>query len=499
MTFYFYDLETSGINARAQRIMQFAGQRTDENFKPIGEPQNWVVSLTEEVLPDPEAILVTGITPQKTLEEGYSEKQFLEMFHKEVLQPDTVIMGFNTVRFDDEFMRMTLWRNFYDPYEWQWQDGRSRWDLLDVVRMVRALRPEGIEWPFMPARSNGVTDHGPLVNSASNTDLKPELIPSNRLELLTKANKLDHINAHDALSDVYATIALANLLRGKQPKIFDYLLKMRSKKEVSRLAGLESDQPYLYTSGRYSNKWHKTTAVATIASIAHGSLLVLDLRCDPIELNKLSDEDLTKVAFSRNETTELLPVKSLKINACPSVAPMGVLDDDARNRLGLSKESLSRNFSALASLDGFGERIAALYEAHQEKRKLKYDKANDPDFQLYDGFVNEADKTKMRVVRAADENGLADLQLDFTDSRLSTLLPRYKIRNFRQSTTAAERETWETYRAKRIIDGVQGQLSIEQFAKRLQELAVLKADDDSAQFLLQELQLYAENIAPIPE
>lgn len=113
--------------------------------------------------------------------------------------------------------------------------------------------------------------------------------------------------------------------------------------------------------------------------------------------------------------------------------------------------------------------------------------------------MNEADKTKMRVVRAADENGLADLQLDFTDSRLSTLLPRYKIRNFRQSTTAAERETWETYRAKRIIDGVQGQLSIEQFAKRLQELAVLKADDDSAQFLLQELQLYAENIAPIPE
>ncbi len=479
--------------------MQFAGQRTDESFQPIGESQNWVVSLTEEVLPDPEAILVTGITPQKTLEEGYTEKQFLELFSKEVLQPDTVIMGFNTVRFDDEFMRMTLWRNFYDPYEWQWQDGRSRWDLLDAVRMIRALRPDGIEWPFMPARPKDATEHGPVVSPKKNEDTRPEMIPSNRLELLTKANGLDHANAHDALSDVYATIDLAKLLKEKQPKMFDYLVKMRSKKEVSRLVGLESDQPYLYTSGRYSNKWHKTTAVATIASVKHSSLLVFDLRCDPIELNKLSDEALTKAAFSRDEVTELLPVKALKVNACPAVAPLGVLDDEASERLGLSQETIARNFSALASLDGFGERIAELHEAYQEQRSAKYDKSTDPDFQLYDGFVNEGDKTKMRAVRAAYQDSLADLQLDFGDDRLAAMLPRYKLRNFKRSATAAEREMWEEYRTKRIVEGLQGQLSLEQFAKRLQELAATKGDDDNAQFLLQELQLYAENIAPIPE
>lgn len=499
MTFYFYDLETSGINARAQRIMQFAGQRTDENFQPIGEPQNWVVSLTDEVLPDPEAVLVTGITPQKTLEEGYTEKQFLELFYKEVLQPDTVIMGFNTVRFDDEFMRMTLWRNFYDPYEWQWQDGRSRWDLLDAVRMIRALRPEGVEWPFMPARPKGMTEHGPVVDPAAVNDTKPKMIPSNRLELLTQANGLDHANAHDALSDVFATIDVAKLLKQKQPKMFDYLLKMRSKKEIARLVGLESDQPYLYTSGRYSNRWQKTTAVATIASVEHGNLLVFDLRCDPIALSKMNDEDLANIVFSRDETTELLPVKTLKINACPAVAPLGVLDDDAQKRLDLSQEMIAKNFSALASLDGFGERIAALHQAHQERRKAKYEKATDPDFLLYDGFVNEADKTKMRAIRAADEDSLADLQLDFGDDRLAALLPRYKLRNFSRSATAAERQTWEEYRTKRIIEGVQGQLSLEQFAKRLQELAAAKGNDDNAQFLLQELHLYAENIAPIPE
>lgn len=498
MTYYFYDLETSGINSRAQRIMQFAGQRTDENFQPIGEPQNWVVSLTEEVLPDPDAILVTGITPQKTLEEGYTEKQFLDMFHKEVLQPDTVIMGFNTVRFDDEFMRMTLWRNFFDPYEWQWQDGRSRWDLLDAVRMIRALRPSGIEWPFMPARPKGHSEHGSELPDVKISEGKIDMIPTNRLELLAKSNGLEHSNAHDALSDVYATIALAELLKQKQPKMFEYLFKMRSKKEVSKLVGLESDQPYLYTSGRYSNKWHKTTAAATIASIAHGSVLVFDLRCDPTELNNLSDEELTKAAFTRNETTELLPVKTLKINACPAVAPLGVLDDASWERLGLSQETVSRNFSALASVDGFSERIASLYETQQEKRISSYEKISDPDFQLYDGFVAEGDKTKMRAVRVADEDSLADLQLDFNDDRLAAMLSRYKMRNFSRSATAAERAEWEEYRSKRVIEGVPGQLSLVQFAKRLEELAVLKNGDDD-QFLLEELQLYAQNIAPIEE
>jgi exodeoxyribonuclease-1 len=94
---------------------------------------------------------------------------------------------------------------------------------------------------------------------------------------------------------------------------------------------------------------------------------------------------------------------------------------------------------------------------------------------------------------------MADVQLDFSDSRLAELLPRYKLRNFKRSTTAAEREHWESYRTKRITDGIQGQLSLDQFAKRLQELSAAKSGDDSAQFLLQELQLYAQNIAPIPE
>lgn len=475
MTFYFYDLETSGLNARAQRIMQFAGQRTDENFNPIGEPQNWLVKLTDEILPDPDAVMITGITPQKTLEEGYTEAEFLKLFYEDVLQPDTIIMGFNTIRFDDEFMRATLWRNFYDPYEWQWQDGRSRWDLLDVVRLVRALRPAGIQWP--------VDEEGE---------------PINRLELLTKANNLNHANAHDALNDVLATISLAKLLKEKQPKIFEYLLGVKDKKKTAILTDSEDPKPFIYSSGRYSNKWEKTTAVLPFAPGINGAVLVYDLRQDPLELAELSDEQLRERAFSRNKSTEILAVKSLKLNCCPAIAPLGVLDEASQKRLDLSAKTIEENYNKFRSIAGFAERLGQLFEKNDSERRSKYTKETDPDFQIYDGFVAEGDRAKMRVVRAADENNLADTNLDFTDERLETLLPRYKARNFMRSLNSGEREAWENYRNERILHGANGQLSLQDFAKRLSELSTERTDENS-QFLLQELQLYAESITPILE
>lgn len=473
MTFYFYDLETSGIDPRAQRIMQFAGQRTDESFNPIGEPQNWIIKLTDEILPDPDAILITGITPQKTLEEGYSEAEFLKLFHEVVLQPDTVILGFNTIRFDDEFMRATLWRNFYDAYEWQWQDGRSRWDLLDVVRMIRALRPEGIEWP--------------IDKSGQQT---------NRLELISKLNNLQHENAHDALSDVFATIEVAKMLKAKQPKIFDYLFSMHEKKKLQSFLEQENAQPFLYCSGRYSSNWQKTSAVIPVYSTEQGGVLVYDLRQDPLELAKLDDETLKAKLFLKNENTDVLPVKNLKLNCCPAIAPLGVLDKASQERLSISVEVIQQHFNHFRAIPGFAERIGILFEQNQEVKKASYAKENDPDFQLYDNFVSAPDKVKLRAVRAADKTQLADLQLDFSDSRLEKLLPRYKARNFPSVLSETEREQWEMYRSKRVMNGLRGQLSIKDFLNRVSILSEQYADDDNKQYLLQELQLYAESIIP---
>ncbi|MEK7059749.1 MAG: exodeoxyribonuclease I, partial [Patescibacteria group bacterium] len=303
-SFFFYDLETSGFNPRLARAMQFAGQRTDMNLKPIGEPVNTLIKLTPDVLPEPDAVLVTGITPQQTLAEGVTEAEFLKLFYAEVAQPGTIFTGFNNVRFDDEFMRFLNYRNFYDAYEWHWQAGCSRWDILDIVRMTRALRPDGIEWPFA---SDGK--------------------PTNRLELLTKVNKLSHIKAHDALSDVMATIDVARLVREHQADLFEYLLKMRDKKTVAEL--VNKGEPFVYTSGRYSSEYlHTTVAVKLAEHPQAGSTLVYDLRQDPSVFLDMSVDQLVEAwRFTRDPDALRLPIKTLKHNRCPAIAPLGVVKD----------------------------------------------------------------------------------------------------------------------------------------------------------------------------
>ena len=266
LSFFFYDLETSGINPREDRIMQFAGQRTNLDLEPIGEPVNILIKLSNDTLPSPEAIMVTHILPQETLKNGMTEAEFCRFAMNEIFTPETTACGYNSVRFDNEHMRYLWWRNFYDPYEWQWKDGRSRWDLLDVIRMVRALRPEGISWPVLVDVESG------------------KIKPTNKLELLTKLNKIDHFKAHDALSDVEALIALAKLLRKKQPQIFGYLLKMRNKKEVLKLVNLNNPQPFVYTSGRYKSDFLNTTIAFPIAPSKNGNLIVFNLRYNLEEL-----------------------------------------------------------------------------------------------------------------------------------------------------------------------------------------------------------------------
>ncbi|HWZ65176.1 MAG TPA: exodeoxyribonuclease I [Patescibacteria group bacterium] len=464
-TFFFYDLETSGFDPKSQRIMQFAGQRTNLDLTPVGEPVNLLVSLTDEVLPDPSAIMVTGITPQKTRAEGYLEPEFLKQLYDQVLTPGTTILGFNSVRFDDEFMRYTLYRNFYDPYEWQWQDGRSRWDMLDVVRMTRALRPTGIEWPV---DADGQS--------------------TNRLELLAKANSLQHTSAHDALSDVQVLIDLARLIKTKQPKLFDYLYSNRAKSNVAKLANLDDPQPFVYTSGRYSKDiLHTTVAVPIAPGGRPGSVVVYDLRHDPdLWANKSTKELLairqTPYEERKSPSFVPLPVKELAFNKCPAVAPLGVLDADAQSRLALNLEDIKKNLAKL-SKSNLGQKLQELFAMPND-----YAKTTDVDGQLYDGFVAEGDKTKMRIVRAADELGLSSINPEFTDKRLKELLLRYKARNYPKSLSSADQSQWDMYRNERLKSSLPG------YVRELAKQAAVQGTDK--QFALEELRLWAESIMP---
>ncbi|MFZ2126478.1 MAG: exodeoxyribonuclease I [Candidatus Microsaccharimonas sp.] len=466
-TFFFYDLETSGLSARDDRIMQFAGQRTDLNLKPIGEPFNLLVKLNDDTLPSPDALMVTGITPQETVADGYTEAEFAKILINDVFTPDTITVGFNNIRFDDEFIRALLWRNFYDPYEWAWKDGRSRWDILDVVRMTRALRPEGIEWPVVDGK------------------------PTNRLELLTKLNGIDHLKAHDALSDVEALIAVTGLIKEKQPQLYDYLLKLRDKKEVKKLVNLDDKQPFVYVSGRYDSQYEKASVAFPLTSGRNGNVMVYDLRHDPSAFVELSIKDLQKKVYATWEERQKegfvpLPIKELQYNRAPAVAPLGVLAQaDGWQRIGLSEEVVTKHRNLLLAHPGFAENIRTIYENRPE-----YAAAVDPEAQLYDGFVGDMDVMRIEKVRSSDAQQLADLHPEFVDERLSPLLLHYKARNFPHSLAEDEVIIWEEWRAARISR----QLPV--FLTRLQQLST-SVTDDKKQFILQELQLWAESVVPL--
>ena len=465
-TFFFYDLETSGLSARDDRIMQFAGQRTDMDLNPIGEPYNVLVALNDDTLPSPGALMVTGITPQETVAEGYTEAQFAELLATEVFTEGTIAVGYNNIRFDDEFIRHLMWRTFRDAYEWHWRDGRSRWDLLDVVRMTRALRPSGIEWPVVDGKE------------------------VNKLELLSKVNNIEHLHAHDALSDVEALIAVTALIKQKQPQLYGYLLKMRDKNAVKKLVNLDDKQPFVYVSGRYDAEYHKGTVAFPLTAGKNGNVAVYDLRIDPTPYIDMSPKDLAKIFYATWEERQKegfapLPVKELQYNRAPAVAPLGVLEQEGGwERLGITKEAVEHNKKVLLGAPHFAENIRGLFENRQE-----YAKSPDVEAQLYDGFLGDKDRLRMQSVPRMDKNELADYSPAFDDVRLGDLLLHYKARNYPKSLTSDESTKWEQWRVARL------QRQLPKFNKELGELAT-KDLSEKNQFVVQELKFWLENIAP---
>ena len=477
-TFFFYDLETSGFSPQNDRIMQFAGQRTDENLNRIGEPVNILIRLNDDVLPSPSALMVTKISPQKTVEEGYTEAEFAKMLVEEYFTPDTVIVGYNNVRFDDVHIQHLLWRNFYPPYDWQWKDGRSRWDLLDVVRMIRALRPEGINWPFVINEGTG------------------EKFAANKLELLTKENGILHENAHDAMSDVDGLIDVARLLKEKQPQIFDYLFKIRSKNEVQKLVNLENPKPFVYTSGRFKVEFEKTTVAFPIAPAKNQNVIVWDLRFSPEKFIDWNEDQILENITADFETRssddfEPIAAKILQYNKCPAVAPMGVLTEENRQRLKIDLAEIQKNLDVLRKNPHFAENLRSAFERRSEvfQDKSSAEKPA-PEARLFEGFVSKSDDIKIEAVRNSTDRELADFHPDFADERLTDLLLHYKARNFLKSLSSQEKELWEEYRVENL------QKMMPNFMKEFQEIANNQNLNSQEEYILEEIKLWLENILP---
>lgn len=480
-SFYFYDLETSGLNSRTDRIMQFAGQRTDLDFRPLGEPTNLLIELANDTLPSPQATMVTGITPQATHQDGISERDFCRFIIEEVATPGTIIVGYNSVRFDDEFIRNALWRNFYDAYEWQWKDRRSRWDLLDVVRLTRALRPEGINWP--------VKDDG---------------VSTNRLELITKCNDISHEHAHDALADVVALIEVTKLIKQKQPQLYNYLFNLRGKRAIHKLINLKDPKPFVYASGRYGAENEKTTVAYPIAEARNGNILVYDLRFNLEDLLAAEADGTYEEKFGRKwrvgqdikpEDRDFFPiVKTLQYNHCPAVAPLGVLDKaDGWQKIKLDKSEVEHNLAVLRAHPDFVTRVQETLA-----KKPEFPPAIDAESALYDGFLDDKDKLTCMAMRNNTAEDLRHFRPKVTDARLPELILHYKAKNFPSSLDETESAQWEEYRCARLK---------RQAPKFLAELAAIEKSLSSGkgygnktsaetEFLLEELKLWYQSLQP---
>lgn len=472
-TFYFHDYETWGANPQVDRPAQFAGLRTDINLQPQGRPLTLYCQPTPDFLPNPEATLVTGITPQLALNQGVNEADFARAIHEQFAQPNTTVIGYNNVRFDDEVTRNLFYRNFFDPYQYSWQEGNSRWDLIDVTRACYALRPEGIEWP---EREDGLV--------------------SLKLEHLSAANNIDHGKAHDAMSDVYATIGLAQLVAKQQPKLWQWAYKIRRKAALMDLFNWHDPQPLVHVSGFYGAAQRFVSAVLPIAfhPQQNNAVIVWDLRHDPSLVQGLSVEQIIERLYASTEQRERndwsrLGLQTINLSRCPFLAPIKTLSTEAANAAGLESESLHNRSQQLLSNTELRDKLVAVFD-----QPRSFSQPTDVDQQLYSGFFSDQDRNNMALIRDASVEQLAGLQLNSSDQRLPELLYRYRARNFPATLTESELNRWRQFCQQRMIEPPQGMLNAEQFASRLEQLAAEHQDNAHAMQLLQSLYQYVASL-----
>ncbi|TQV88413.1 exodeoxyribonuclease I [Aliikangiella coralliicola] len=467
-TFYWFDFETFGANPARDRPAQFAGIRTDMDFNIIDEPLNLFCKPADDFLPHPEACLITGITPQLALEKGICERDFFRQIHLELSTPGTCAVGYNSIRFDDEVVRFGLYRNFFDAYTREWQNGNSRWDIIDMLRMTHALRPEGINW---------------VKNEDGN--------PSFRLEQLSVANNVEHENAHDALADVYATIAMAKLVKECQPKLFDYLFKLRDKRQVAAKIDLITHQPFVHCSAMLGPQ-HQYCAVM-LPLVAHptnkNSAICLDLTKPIDDLSSIDADTIKQRIFTRQddlpEGVNRLPIKEVHYNKCPAVAPLNVLSQKVQDRLGINvADCLKVAESLKPQLQEIKGKLLTAYQENQ------FEPITNPDFALYSGgFFKPSDRNKMDKIRASDWDALANSEFNFDDKRLPEMLFRYRARNAPDTLSEAEQDKWRKLKQENLLDESSG--STLQFNDLMKSLEFLQQDYDNDRQILEDVKNYA--------
>jgi len=469
-SFYWHDYETFGVDPRLDRPVQFAGIRTDTNFNIVDDPLVIYCKPSLDCLPSPDACLITGITPQIAEQQGVSEADFIARIHQQLIQPNTCTLGYNSLRFDDEVTRNCLYRNFYDPYAREWQNGNSRWDLIDVARAARALRPDGIEWP--------VNEEGR---------------PSFRLDQLTVTNGIAHEGAHDALADVYATIAVAKLIKQAQPKLFQFLLQNRFKQQAFDLLQLGSFKPVVHISGKYPAVKNCLAIVLPICKHPTNSngIIVYDLSVAPEAMLSLSVEDIQQRIFTAvadlADGVARIPLKTVHLNKCPVLAPISVIRPVDVQRLEIDLDLCNVNISKIRAAQGLIEKLLAVFNSQSYSEQL-----SDPDIAIYSGgFFSEPDKQKIARIRNMTPQQLAGTLFNFTDARLPEMLFRYRARNYPETLNTEEQQRWALFCVNRLTGNHKSAaITLPEYFERIN---ALKNSQVNNQHVISELLAYAVN------
>ena len=473
-TFLWHDYETFGAYPQLDRPAQFAAIRTDTSLEFIGDPLNWYCQPARDVLPHPIASLITGITPQEALKKGLIEAEFAAKIHAEMMEPGTCSAGYNSIHFDDEFSRNLFYRNFFDPYEREYKNNNSRWDLIDLARMCYALRPAGIEWP----------EHEPGK-------------PSFKLEHLSAANDIEHLGAHEALSDVIATIGLARLIRARQPRLFDWALKMRDQHHVMQMLNPANPKPLLHTSSRIPANRGCTSLVLPLSIYPDQKkkVVVYDLMTDPEPLLNLTAEEVSDRLFTPAnalpEGVERIPLKAIATNHVPMIAPAATLKNVDCKRIGLDPKRCFKHAEKLMQvLPQIRNKVMDVFKPYPPGEDT------DPDQMIYSGgFFPGTDRQLMDKIRRIAPTEISQLDWAFKDSRLKEMLFRFRARNYPDTLSLQEAQLWQTQRLERLNRPVDDrQLNPETFRLEILNARQSHARDKHALNILDKLEAWGNEI-----
>jgi exodeoxyribonuclease I len=444
-TFLWHDYETFGLNTRRDRPAQFAGIRTDADLNEIGEPIELYCQPHADYLPDPTSCLLTGITPQRCIERGIPEPEFARRIEEALGSQGTIGVGYNTIRFDDEVTRNLFWRNLIDPYSREWRNQCGRWDIQDLVRATYALRPDGINWPV-------------------DADGKPRF----KLEMLTKANGIAHEAAHDAVSDVRATIALARLIKTLQPKLFDFYLALHKKDRVMQEMNLPSVQmfakPFIHVSGMFPAERGCMAVMWPLAThpTNKNEIIAWDLCADadlPSVLADLKPEQIHERMFTKQDDLPAgvmrLPIKTVHLNKSPFVlGNLKTLTPALQEKWGIDLEQCLAKAQLARSLPD----MSAVWSEVFKRPNSNNDTPPDVDEALYDGFINDADRrtlAQLQKLATTNPDQLGKRLPAFDDPRLDEVFWRFRARNFPQSLDTEEQTAWTAHCRSRLVDGAE--------------------------------------------